>query len=122
MEESLINNDLADRINQMEPSPDEPAWLSLLIRDVVVADGEDLQDKIADLYYEIERTFESMVESLENHFGESDSDLEQEIPAELREGIKEAVFWSMTDEGYLMLGWIHESDEAPVEILAARVV
>jgi len=122
MEESLINNDLADRINQMEPSSGEPAWLSLLIRDVVVADGEDLQDKIADLYYEIERTFESMVESLENHFGESDSDLEQEIPAELREGIKEAVFWSMTDEGYLMLGWIHESDEAPVEILAARVV
>jgi len=121
MDEAVIA-DLSGRIDQMEPSPEEAAWLSLLIRDVVVADGGDLQDTIADLYYEIEQSFESIIEVLENHFGESDPDLEEDIPAELRDGIKEPVFWQIPDAGYLMLGWIHDSDEAPIEILAARVV
>jgi len=121
MEEALIA-DLPGRIDNMEPSPDEAAWISLLIRDVVVPDGADLQDTIADLYYEIEKDFESMVDVLENHLGESDPDLEEEVPAELREGMKEPVFWQIPDAGYLMIGWIHESDEAAIEILAARVL
>jgi len=114
--------DLPERIGQMEPIPGEPAWLALYVLDVVGGEDGDLQEIIADRYYEIETRFESMVDLLEQHIGVSDPDLEQEVPEDIREGIKEPVFWRMPDEGLLMLGWIHESNEAPIEILAARLV
>lgn len=115
---------MLQRIDAMEATPGEPEWISLDIFDIPWTEGMNPDEALHEIYYEVEEAFEKIVAALDGHIGLNDPDLSDAIAADLLDGLKEPYFWAMPEEhgGHLVLGWLHESNEAPVEILAARIL